>query len=167
MEELILATLLGWILTKTLDKKATAQTNSAGGLIPQSGTSYSQKLGKVIHSWPSKAPANPAEFAQLFTTDENNIYPGALCSHPDKYVLRDLILNLYAQIRTLVNDINQAKQGSAYIQGDTRLVDALMEDLNDEVAKLNQSYQELKANCLSVPATGAPVSTIAPQKTFV
>lgn len=166
MEEIILATLVGWILTKTLDKKAAAPT-SPGSLIPQSGTSYSQQLGKVIHAWPTKAPANPAEFSQLFTTDENNIYPGALCSHPDKYALRDLILDLYAGIQKLVNELNQAKQGSAYAQGDDRLVNAIMEDIDDSLAKLNQTYQELKNNCLSVPATGAPVSTIAPGKTFV
>jgi hypothetical protein len=145
MEELLITALIGWIITKGLNKKeaeaaAAASTTLAPG--------YSQKLGKVIKPWPSELPNNAAAFHKLFTTDENFIYPGALCQWPQKYQVHDAILQGFVNVDNLARQYSQLSPPDR----DGRLGDDLQEKLEQQRSTTKQLYQDLVLACGSYRA---------------
>jgi hypothetical protein len=98
MNELIIATIIGWAITKVLDKKAAQAPEPSGQLAP----GYSQKLGKVIGKWPSVVPDTAGGLNKLFSADENFIGPGALCQWPQKFQVRNVILQSFVYENQLV-----------------------------------------------------------------
>ena len=147
MEEILIATLIGWILTRSLDKKADQPSpESPAAIVPTPG--YSQKLGKVIKPWPSVVPGSAGAFAKLFTTDENRIYPGALCQWPQKFQVHDAILQGFVNVDNLARQYSQLSPPDR----EGRLGDDLQEKLEQQRSTTKQLYQDLVLACGSYKA---------------
>jgi len=161
MEEIIITALIGWIITKSLNKKeAQAAADVSTTLTP----GYSQKLGKVIKPWPS-AINSPGELVQLFSVDENTIYPGAVCQWPQKYQVRDMILRSFAYENELIVKLQQLSQADR----DSRLGDDLLDEINEQKKTRKQLYQNLVMACGSYQAGsggGSANQTSAQGRTF-
>ena len=146
MEEILIATLIGWILTRSLDKKSDQPApESPAAIILTPG--YSQKLGKSIMPWPSVIPGSAGAFAKLFTTDENRIYPGAICQWPQKFQVRDRILQsfiwenqLAAQWSRLSPPDREGRAGDG-IRDEIQAQKQLRKNLYDNLVTACGSYQ--------------------------
>lgn len=144
MEEILIATLIGWILTRSLDKKADQQAPAA--IVPTPG--YSQKLGKVIKAWPSVVPGSAGAFAKLFTTDENFIYPGAYCQWPQKFQVRDMILQSFI----LENQLGATWTQLSPPDRAGRAGDAILDDIQAQKQLRKDLYNNLVTACGSYQA---------------
>ena len=157
MNELIIATIIGWAITKVLDKKAAQAPAPSGQLAP----GYSQKLGKVIGKWPSVVPGTAGEFNKLFSSDENYIGPGALCVWPQKFMVRDMILKSFIYENQLVAQYQQLSP----VDRDSRQGDDLLNQISGQKKVRKDLYNNLVTACeAGLPKTGAPVVTAASQK---
>jgi len=157
MNELIIATILGWAITKVLDKKAAQAPEPSGQITP----GYSQKLGKVIGKWPSVVPDTAGGLNKLFSSDENFIGPGALCQWPKKFMVRDMILQSFVNENQLVAQYQQLSPADRNSrQGD---------DILDQISGMKKVRKDLYNNLVTaceagLPKTGAPVVTATAQK---
>lgn len=168
MEELLLATLVGWILTRTLEKKeAQAATPAPTSAVPATTPTYSQKIGKVYMPWPSIVPGSAGDFSKLFTTDENYIWPGAVCQWPNKFQVRDLILQSFVYENQLAAQWSQLsppdREGRAgdQILDDIQAQKQLRKDLYNNLVTACGSYQAGSGGA-SASQTISPGRVIAP-----
>jgi len=162
MEEILIAALIGWILTRSLDKKADQPApEDPAAIVPTPG--YSQKLGKSIKPWPSVVPGSAGAFAKLFTTDENFIYPGALCQWPQKFQVRDVILQSF---------VYENQLGAAWTQlsppdREGRAGDAILDEIQKQKQLRKDLYNNLVTACGSYQAGSggaSPAQTITQGK---
>ena len=161
MEEILIATLIGWILTRSLDKKADQPAPEApAAIVPTPG--YSQTIGKVYMPWPSALP-NRANFNKLFTTDENFIWPGAVCALPTKFQIKTLINNSFIYTDDLARQYSQLSPPDR----ESRAGDDLQEKLLQQEQIRRQLYNNLVTGCTSyAPGSGgaSPAQTITQGK---
>ena len=159
MEEILIAALIGWILTRSLDKKADQPApESPAAIVPTPG--YSQTIGKVYMPWPSALP-NRANFNKLFTTDENFIWPGAVCALPTKFQIKTLINNSFIYTDDLARQYSQLSPPDR----ESRAGDDLQEKLLQQEQIRRQLYNNLVTGCTSyAPGSGgaSPAQTISP-----
>ena len=157
MNELIIATIIGWAITKVLDKKAAQATEPSTQLAP----GYSQKLGKVIGKWPSVVPDTAGGLNKLFSADENFIGPGALCQWPQKFQVRNVILQSFVYENQLAAQWSQLSPPDR----EGRAGDQILDDIQAQKQLRKDLYNNLVTACGSYKAGsgGASASqTISP-----
>jgi hypothetical protein len=157
MNELIIATIIGWAITKVLDKKAAQATEPSTQLAP----GYSQKLGKSIGKWPSVVPDTAGKLNKLFSTDENFIGPGALCQWPQKFQVRNVILQSFVYENQLAAQWSQLSPPDR----EGRAGDQILDDIQAQKKLRKDLYNNLVTACGSYKAGsgGASASqTISP-----
>lgn len=162
MEELLLATLVGWILTRTLEKKESqAATPDPSPSVPATTPTYSQTIGKVYMPWPSVVPGSAGDFAKLFTTDENYVWPGAVCQWPNKFQVRQLILQSFVYEQQLANQWSRLSPPDR----DSRAGDQIRDDIQAQQQLRKNLYNNLVTACGSYKAGSGGASaaqTISP-----
>ena len=147
MEELLITALIGWIITKGLNKKE-AETEAAAAASTTLAPGYSQKLGKVIKPWPSVLPNNAAAFHKLFTTDENFIYPGALCQWPQKFQVRNVLLQSFVYENQLAAQWSQLSPPDR----EGRAGDGILDEIQAQKQLRKNLYNNLVTACGSSQA---------------
>jgi hypothetical protein len=157
MNELIIATIIGWAITKVLDKKAAQAPEPSTQLTP----GYSQKLGKVIGKWPSVVPDTAGGLNKLFSADENFIGPGALCQWAQKFMVRDMIFQSFVYENQLVAKYQQLSPPDR----NSRQGDDILDQISGQKKVRKDLYNNLVTACeAGLPKTGAPVVSATAQK---